>query len=129
MKPLLAETPRSILIAHALILVNGVFWLLFAIVAAAGRLPGILAASPMKWIMAILALSVSVVLGILALLLQKRKKFAFYSIVLALPIIAVLSITDEVGVLDILTLAISLAAFILIISNRSWYLQTEDKSR
>lgn len=38
-------------------------------------------------------------------------------------VIAVLSITDQVGLPDLLTLVLSLAALVLVVKDRAWYLQ------
>jgi len=78
-----------------------------------------------RWVMVILALGVSVVLAGLALLLRRRHRAAYFACTSLLGIITVLSITDQVGLPDLISFAISLAALVLMLKDRAWYLQKE----
>ena len=120
------DSPRSTTAAHSLILINALFWLLFALFAALGVLPGNLSVGPLRWVLAILALGTSATLGFLVFLLNRRKKAAFYIVLGELTLIGTLSITDEVGFLDLFVLIVSFAAIVLIFMNRSWYLKSAD---
>lgn len=119
----LIKAPRSAVAAQVLILINALFWFLFSIVAALGNLPSGLATGPIRWTFAFLALGTSIALGGIAYFLVRQKKAAFYLALAVLALLGVLSITDEVGFLDIFTLTISVAAIILIVKNRDWYLK------
>ena len=83
------------------------------------------AASAMRWVMVILALASSMALAGIAVLLRRRSRFAFYFGLALLALISVLSITDQVGLLDLLTLLLNLVAFGLMIKDRAWYLQRD----
>ena len=116
------KIPWSAAAAQLLIILNALFWLGFAVVAALGLLPGSLSTGLFRWVMAALSLGASLVLGILVFCLIRRVKWAYTITVILLILLAVLSITDEVGVLDLFSLMISLAGFILLLINRDWYL-------
>jgi len=115
--------PGSVLATLALITVNAVFWMGFAVMAALGALPGFEEAGAVRWILAGLALGASICLGGLAFFLSKRNQFAFYVGVILLAAIAILSITDQFVLYDLLTLLSILAALVLLIKDRTWYLQ------
>jgi hypothetical protein len=72
------EIAKSVRAAHTLILINVVLWLIFAVLAALGRLPAGLSTNLTRWIIAILSLGTSAALGGISLLLLRRKKGAFY---------------------------------------------------
>jgi hypothetical protein len=111
----------SITAAHGLIILNATFWLIFSVVSALGLLPGVLSSGPLRWVMAVLSLGTAFVFGVLVILLIRRKKWAYYLILILLGLIAILSIMDEVGVLDIFTSLISLGAILLLIKDHAWY--------
>ena len=114
--------PRSVIAVLALILLIAGFWLVFAMIAALGLLPGLLTTGPGRWVMAGLAIGAALVLGILFFLLRMQKKWAFYASLLVLTVISVLSISDQVGLLDWISLIVSLAAIGMLLISRSWYL-------
>jgi len=61
----------------------------------------------------------------LALLLSRRSRLAFYLAVILLTIIAVLSVTDQVGWIDLAALAVSVIPLLLLLKDRAWYLRRE----
>ena len=117
--------PFTFIAAQALILIQAVFWLVFSFYAALGSLPGSLASGTGRLIMVILAFGVSGLLGILVLYLHRRRRTAYYGSLVILALIAILSITDEVGLFDWISLITSLAALALLIFVGSWYLDPE----
>jgi lysylphosphatidylglycerol synthetase-like protein (DUF2156 family) len=119
------NTPWSVTVTHALIIITASFWLIFALVSGLGILPGVLSAGPIKWFISALSLGTSAALILLLRYLVRRTKWAYYATLVLIGVIGVLSITDEVGAFDLFTLIISLAAFLLLILNRNWYLGDE----
>ena len=107
--------------AHGLIILNALFWFIFFVISALGMLPGVLSTGPLRWVMAVLSLAAALVLGVLVTFLIRKKKWAYTLILILLGSIAVLSIMDEVGALDIFTSLISLGAILLLIKNYAWY--------
>ncbi len=78
--------------------------------------------APFRWVMFGMALVCSALLAGSTFLLQKRNRIAFFFTTILLTVVAVLSITDEVGLADILTFVSSLAALVLLFKDRAWYL-------
>lgn len=114
--------PVSFLAAQALILVQAGFWLVYSLYAVLGMLPGSLAEGTGRWLMAALAFGVAGLLACLVLYLQSRRRAAYFGGLVILALIGFLSITDEAGLLDWISLITSLGAFALLISAGSWYL-------
>jgi hypothetical protein len=55
--------------------------------------------------------------------LRRRSRLAFYGALAVLAAIAVLSITDQVGLLDLVSLSISVIPLVLLVRDRRWYLR------
>jgi lysylphosphatidylglycerol synthetase-like protein (DUF2156 family) len=111
--------PVSVSIALVLILVNAAFWLIWGLGFAfrPSSMP-----EGLKWIMVFLAIGSSVILAALAHFLKRRNRLAYYASLAFLAVIAVLSLTDEFGWLDLVSLLISLVPIGLLLKDRRWYL-------
>ncbi len=107
----------------AFILLNTFFWLGFAVFTLQARSDSGTGLSAVTWIWAGLAALSALALAGAAFLLRRRNKLAYYFALLMLGALAVLSLTDQVGWLDIVSLVISLVPFILLIWDRKWYLR------
>jgi hypothetical protein len=114
--------PKTIKITLILIALNAVFWLGYAASAVRGALDPADSVSLMVWIMAGLAFISAVALAVVAVLLRRRARIGYYLGLPLLALIAVLSVTDQVGLLDLFSLAISLTPLILMVVDRRWYL-------
>jgi hypothetical protein len=60
----------------------------------------------------------------IALLLSRRSRPAFFFAISLLAIIVVLSITDQVGLVDLVALAVSAVPLGLLLKDRAWYLRS-----
>ncbi|MCB0047446.1 MAG: hypothetical protein KDD92_18615 [Caldilineaceae bacterium] len=114
--------PKSVLTTLVLLVINVVFWLIFALIMALGGVRPLANAGAIRWIMAGLAFGASVALGATVVFLRRRNRLAFYFGVLLLSVIAVLSATDEFGPLDLFTFLISFIPLGLMAKDRFWYL-------
>ena len=112
--------PTSVSVTLALLLLNAAIWLLFALLGAIGWIP---VSGVMRWAMVVLALGSCAVLAGMAFFLWKRSRPAFYLSTASLAAVAVLSIADQFGLPDLFTLLISLAALVLLLKDRAWYLR------
>lgn len=115
--------PKSVVFTLALILLNAVFWLGYTVITVLGGTHLTSVPVVVRWLIFLLALGSSVLLTGIALLLKRRSRWGFYAGVLMLTLIAVLSITDEFGVLDFFSLLISLVPLGLMLKDRGWYLK------
>ncbi|MCB2214247.1 hypothetical protein KQH50_02510 [bacterium] len=116
------KIPRTVTITLILIALNAIFWFGYAVNAVRGVLDPDDSVSLMVWIMAGLAFASAVALVVVAVLLRRRVRLAYYVGMGLLALIAVLSVTDQVGLLDVASLAISLTPVVLMIKDRKWYL-------
>jgi hypothetical protein len=119
--------PKSVSTTLIFIILNAAFWLVYAFIMAFGGIRSLAASSVVKWIMTILALGSSVALVGTAFFLGKRNRLAFYFGLVILAIIAILSVTDEFGLLDLFSLLISLIPLGLMLRDRAWYLQSQSR--
>lgn len=115
--------PGRVKVTLAFILLNAFFWMGFAAFTLQARYDSGAGLSAVTWIWAGLAALSALALAGAAFLLRRRSKLAYYFALLMLGVLAVLSLTDQVGWLDIISFFISLVPFILLIWDRKWYLR------
>ncbi len=120
--------PKTVVAALVLISLNAIFWLGFAVIAALGGIPGYDGSGIEKWLLVGLALGTALCLALLAFFLGRRNRFAYISGVVLLGGILVLSLTDQLGIWDILAMASILAALVLLLKDRKWYLGRQVES-
>jgi hypothetical protein len=120
--------PKTVFATLIIIMINAAFWLIYTFIMAFGGVSSIASASTVKWVMAILALSSSVALAGITFFLARRNRLAFFFGVVLLTIIAILSITDEFGILDLFSLLVSIVPLGLMIRDRAWYLKSNKNS-
>lgn len=116
--------PTTVMAALIMIMINAAFWFIYALIMAFGGISSFSDAGIARWVMAILALASSVALAGIAYFLARRNRLAFFFGVVFLALLAILSITDEFGLLDLLSLLISLVPLGLMLKDRAWYLQS-----
>lgn len=114
------ETTLTVRLTLGLILLNAAVWLVFAVLVLDWAVPGLPDLPALRGLMAGLALVCS--LALTAFFLRRRARLALVAAMLLLTTIAVLSITDQVGWLDLLSLLISLVPLVLLGKDRHWYL-------
>lgn len=117
--------PKSVLITLVLILLNAVFWFGYMVVT---MLDGTHLTSVPTFVrggIMLLALGAAIILSVIAMLLKRRNRWGFYAGVGMLTLIALLSITDEFGVLDFFSLLMSLVPLGLMLKERGWYLKPQ----
>ena len=57
--------------------------------------------------------------------MRRRSRLAFNAAAALLALIAVLSITDQFGLADLVSLLLSLVPLVLLLKDRTWYLHAE----
>ncbi len=117
------DLPKSISITTVFIILNAIFWLTYTVTIAFGSTHSTSVPIMVKSILVIAAFGSSAVLAGMAIFLRRRNRFAFYFGLLMLTMIAVLSIADEFGWLDFLSLLIRLVPVVLLVKDRNWYLK------
>ena len=122
----MTSRPLTVTITLVIILINAFFWLALGIIIAVDALPGLPDLPQMKWILAILSIAIAVILLGLTFFLFKRSRTSYFLTLVFFGITSILTIFDDVGLADIVFLLISLIPILLLIKDRSWYLQTKD---
>jgi len=118
--------PATVRVALLLLALDALMWFAFGTVAGAGGIASIADPPALRWVMAGLAWASAAALAGLAILLGKRNRVAFYLALILLAIIAVLSIADQIGILDLVSLAVSVIPLVLLLKDRGWYLRRTD---
>lgn len=103
------------------VLVNVFIWLAFSCLLVIDLIPLGAVPAALRWVMASLSLTASVVLFILYLFLKRRNRPAYFLTVLAFVGLVVLTFADEVGIIDLVYLLIAFTPLVLLLSCRSWY--------
>ena len=119
--------PLTVRITFFFLWLIAAFWAVFAGLLILTAIPSIPNTGVIKWIMIVLALGCTGILFVMILMLKRHNRLAFFTTLVMLVIIAVLSITDEFGWPDLFSLLITLVPLVLMIKDRSWYLQPPEK--
>jgi hypothetical protein len=122
------RAPASVRVALALLALDALLWFAFGAATAYGAIVSIAQPPLLRWGMASLAWASAASLAGLALMLNRRSRPAFFAAVLLLSIIVVLSFTDQVGLVDLVALAVSAAPLVMLLKDRAWYLRLADAS-
>lgn len=117
------KKPFTVTIAFVFILFNALVWLGFTILIAGNLHPALPDLPAARWIMGILAFGCAGTLIALAVVLLRRVRPAYFLTAGLLALLVILTITDEVGLADLVYLVIAATPLILLIKDRSWYLK------
>ena len=116
--------PIIIKVALGFILLVALVWLVIGVLIAAQLHPGLSTSDPLiHWGMAAASFAAFVVLVALAGLLAKRRRLAFFITLVALAVVMLLTLFDQMGWADLLMLLVTLVPFALLIIGRKWFLQ------
>lgn len=118
----MSKTPLSATVAFGFILANALVWLAFAFIVAAGVHPGLPAGESVRVVMASLAVVGAIGLTVLAFLVRRRSRVGYFLAVAALFLLAILIFADQVGLPDLIVLAMVVIPLLLLIKDRTWYL-------
>ncbi len=114
--------PVSVSATFILILLNLVFWLVFAVIIAANAHPALPNSPLVKGAMVVLALAAAGALLALLILLGKRSRAAYFMTIGLLGAISLLTILDDFGLADLAVLALNVLPILLLVKDRAWYL-------
>jgi len=117
----MSRLPLAVTIARLLIGLNALIWLGFGLIVAGGAHPAVPHSAVLRWIMAIGGLLAGAALAGLALLLGRPRRWVYLISLTALAVLAALSITDQVGLVDLAVLALELAAIACLLRARAWF--------
>ena len=117
------DSPVVVKIALIFILLNALIFFVLGVLIAGGWHSGIPDDAALKWIMMLGMFGGAIVLALLYMLLAKRRRLAFFIALVALALIMMLTIFEQVGWIDLVMLLITFIPFALLILGRRWFLQ------
>ena len=117
------KRPFSVRVVFVLIALDALLWLALGLIIAVDAHPALPVQANIKTMMAILSLVAAVVLLGLSMFLAKRSRVAYYLTLAFLLVASLLIILDEIGWIDLVVLAIQIIPIILLLKERTWYLQ------
>jgi lysylphosphatidylglycerol synthetase-like protein (DUF2156 family) len=120
---------KSISIARGFILLNAIIWLAFSIIVATGMHPALPDSVFYKWFLAISAFVSAAFLLLLNFLLKNQSKIAFFLTSTFLFFIALLTIMDDLGWIDLLVLVVTLIPVVILIKERKWFLRNSGNTQ
>ncbi|MRS02773.1 hypothetical protein EG832_06050 [bacterium] len=118
--------PFRVKLTQIIILVIGILWIGFSLYIALGLHPTYSRMGGFQWIVAGMTLVPGLVCVILWFLLRKGWKPAWYLTVIALGLMTVGLIFDQIGWVDVLVMLGSAIPFVLLIIDRKWYLKAKN---
>jgi lysylphosphatidylglycerol synthetase-like protein (DUF2156 family) len=124
----MTNRPLSVSAALILILLNALVWLALGVIIAANVHPALPDQPLIKGVMAFLALATAGILLGLFIFLGRHSRVAYFIALGLLIATSLLSILDEFGLADLVFLAINIAPIILLIKDRTWYLQMRSRA-
>lgn len=107
----LSAPRRTLFVTQLLLLVDALFWFIFSLILAAGWHPSI---SDVHWGMAALAFLTGCALLLSVFMLRRRSRVAYLLAHGLLSMISVLTLTDEVGIADLLVLVLHVAPILFL---------------
>jgi hypothetical protein len=105
--------------AILLVRIEGLLWLAFAILTAAGANPGIPDTPMVRWSIGLLSGAGGLGLLLLAALLQRRSRVGYVATLALLTVVAFSMLADQFGLADLLVLALTVAPLVLLIKSRA----------
>jgi uncharacterized membrane protein len=117
----LSKHPKLVDLTILFLLVNSILWVTFGLYIALGFHPAIPDNEMVKWIMVVLSIVCGILFAGSMFFLLRHNNFAFYFVCVQLCAILVLTITDQIGISDLIVFLFTLATLINLIANRKWF--------
>ncbi|KAA3647191.1 MAG: hypothetical protein DWQ07_06740 [Chloroflexi bacterium] len=115
--------PLPVTAIHILMLLNALIWLVLGILLATGLHPAPPESDFAQMMMAIMSIGTAAVMMGLVLFLQRRNRLAYWLTLALLAFLFIMTIVDQVGLVDVIVLVLHLVPFILLLKERGWYMQ------
>lgn len=119
------KRPRSVTLTFGFIILNIAIWFTLGIIILFNLHPAMPGQPFIKGIMAILSFAASGILLGIFIFLRKHSPLAYYLALAFFCASSLLTIFDDIGLVDLVALAFSIIPLILLIKDRGWYRQTK----
>lgn len=115
--------PRSVSVTNGFIILNIIIWFALGIIIVFNLHPAMPDQPLIKGTMAILSFAAAGTLLGIFIFLQKHSRPAYFLALAFFCVSSLLTIFDDVGLVDLAALAFSIIPIILLVKDRGWYLQ------
>jgi len=116
-----ARRPRSVTITLGMILLGAVIWLVFGILLALNAHPAFPDDVTARSGMAVLSVAAACAILVLLYLLRRRRPLAYFVMLGILAAASLAVFLDDVGLVDLVFLGITLIPLGLLLRDRAWY--------
>jgi hypothetical protein len=123
----MTDRPLSVYVCLTFILLNALVWLAFGAITAVNALPSLPDQPLLKGVMAFLSFTITGLFLGAFIFLIKHNRIAYFIALGLLVATSLLSIFDQFGLSDLITLVINIVPIVLLIKNRAWYLQGKSR--
>jgi hypothetical protein len=115
------QRPVSITITLILILLGALVWLALGVALALNAHPGFPDELLARGLMAALSITAGCVVFVALFFLARRRRLAYIAMLGILAIASLVVFMDDVGLVDVMFLALNLIPLVLLIKDRAWY--------
>ena len=123
----IGETPTSVKAAQVLLFILGAIWILFGVASLISLVNSSTNPTVTLWVVAILMFGNAGALLVIGWGIGKQKRLFFSLGIIVLAANIFLTVTDEFGIFDLITLIIDLVLLILLFVTRSRYLTANEE--
>jgi len=121
----MVSRPRSVTVTYGFIILNIIIWFALGIIITFNLHPAMPDQPLVKGIMAILAFAAAGTLLGIFIFLRKHNRLPYYLALAFFCVSSLLTIFDDVGLVDLVALVFSIIPIILLVKDRGWYLQLQ----
>jgi presenilin-like A22 family membrane protease len=106
-----------------LIFLNSLVWAAFGVIVALGKHPSYQELGKWSWVMAVMFFGVTGTLLLLCYFLRKGSRIAYHFVVALLTAATIIIFFNDVGLIDLIVLILTVAPLVLLIKDQKWYLR------
>ena len=119
----MTKSPLTFTVSLGLILVNALIWLSLGLIIGSGAHPAMNVDITLRLALAALSLFAAAALIVLFFSLRQHIKLAYFFSLALLTLMAVFTLFDDFGWSDLVVLVITLAPILLLLKDRTWFME------
>lgn len=119
----MTKRPLSATATLVFILLNALVWLVFGGITATNANLALQVPALIKWIITFLSIAIACLLLGLFIFIRRHNRIAYYLALALLFVTFLPNFFDNIGLVDLVVIIITLIPIILLLKDRAWYLQ------